>query len=303
VKILIADDDPVTRRLVEAMLNRMGHDVMAVTGGADALSALLAADAPRLAILDWEMPDPDGLAVCRAVRSQAGEYVYLILLTSHDRREDRAAAYDAGVDDFLSKPLDVQELTSRLRSGARVLDLQARLLEAQESLRHQATHDHLTGLWNRRMILDVLARELNRSMREQRSIAVAMVDIDHFKRINDTHGHAAGDLVLQHTATRLKSALRDYDSVGRYGGEEFLLVLPGCDRSTGVDVVERIRTAIAALPVEVGTTSVAVTLSAGVTWSIGTTVEAPVVIQAADEALYRAKAGGRNRVESQPCDV
>ena len=300
MKILIADDDPVTRRLVEATLTRLGHEVVAVTGGADALSALLASDAPRLAILDWEMPDPDGLAVCRMVRAQAAEYVYVILFTSHDRREDRAAAYDAGVDDFLSKPLDVLELTSRLRSGQRVLDLQTRLLEAQKSLRHQATHDHLTGLWNRRMILDVLARELNRSMREKRPIAVAMLDIDHFKQINDTHGHAAGDLVLQQAATRVRSVLRDYDSIGRYGGEEFLLVLPGCDGTAGVEVVERVRAAVAAPSIDAQDKPIQVTLSAGVTWSSGAVVEPPVVVQAADEALYRAKAAGRNRVESQP---
>jgi len=298
VKILIADDDPVTRRLVEATLTRLGHEVVAVTGGADALSALLASDAPRLAILDWEMPDPDGLAVCRMVRAQAAEYVYVILFTSHDRREDRAAAYDAGVDDFLSKPLDVLELTSRLRSGQRVLDLQTRLLEAQESLRHQATHDHLTGLWNRRMILDVLARELNRSMREKRPIAVAMLDIDHFKLINDTHGHLTGDEVLIEVAELLQRVVRAVDIVARYGGEEFVVVLPETGAPGAEAFAERLRELIESQAfVASRGNPIRLTTSIGVSCFPGFGVESVEdLLTNADQALYRAKSDGRNRV-------
>ena len=299
MKILIADDDRVSSRLLEAVLVKLGHQVVVATGGTGARSALLEPDAPRLAILDWQMPDVDGLDICRAVRAQAPAYVYIILLTSMNRQEDRTLAFEAGVDDFVNKPLDVLDLRSRLRVGERVLDLQAKLLEIQEVLRHQATHDHLTGLWNRRMILNALDPEVNRASRGNQAIAVALADIDHFKRINDTHGHSAGDEVLKGVADRMRSALRSYDAIGRYGGEEFLLVLPNCESTAAVDVVERARSAVTAKPLEAGETALDVTISAGVAWATGK-VEAAALIQAADEALYRAKEAGRNRVEGQP---
>ena len=299
MKILIADDDRVSSRLLEAVLVKLGHQVVVAAGGTGALSALLEPDAPRLAILDWQMPDVDGLDICRTVRAQAPTYVYIILLTSMNRQEDRTLAYEAGVDDFVNKPLDVLDLRSRLRVGERVLDLQAKLLEIQEVLRHQATHDHLTGLWNRRMILNALDPEVNRAARGNQAIAVALADIDHFKRINDTHGHGAGDEVLKGVADRMRSALRSYDAIGRYGGEEFLLVLPNCESTAAVDVVERARSAVTAKPLEAGETALDVTISAGVAWATGK-VEAAALIQAADEALYRAKEAGRNRVEGQP---
>jgi diguanylate cyclase (GGDEF)-like protein len=299
VKILIADDDRVSQRLLQATLAKLGHEVAAVSGGAAALSALLEADAPRLAILDWQMPDMDGLAVCRTVRADAPAYVYVLLLTSRDRQEDRTLAYEAGVDDFLSKPLDVADLRSRLRVGERVLELQAKLLVIQEALRHEATHDHLTGLWNRRMILDTLGRLLDKSIEDQQPLAVALADIDHFKQINDRHGHAAGDAVLREAAARMRMVLRGDDAIGRYGGEEFLLVLPDCDRDAAVTVVDRARLGVVGRPIDVGDLSLDVSVSAGVSWASGR-VEASALIQAADEALYRAKSGGRNRVEGQP---
>lgn len=298
MKILIADDDRVSQRLLQATLAKLGHEVAAVSGGAAALSALLEADAPRLAILDWQMPDMDGLAVCRTVRADAPAYVYVLLLTSRDRQEDRTLAYEAGVDDFLSKPLDVADLRSRLRVGERVLELQAKLLVIQEALRHEATHDHLTGLWNRRMILDTLGRLLDKSIEDQQPLAVALADIDHFKQINDRHGHAAGDAVLREAAARMRMVLRGDDAIGRYGGEEFLLVLPDCDRDAAVTVVDRARLGVVGRPIDVGDLSLDVSVSAGVAWA-ARKVDASALIQAADEALYRAKAAGRNRVEGQ----
>ena len=291
MKILIADDEPISRRLLQASLVKLGHEVVAVTDGAGAVSALLAADAPKLAILDWMMPGTDGLEVCRKLRTDAPEYVYVILLTAKQLQEERVAAYDAGVDDFLSKPLDILNLQSRLRVGERVLDLQSKL-------RYQATHDHLTGLWNRRMILDVLDRELNRASHEGQSIAVALVDIDYFKKINDTHGHGAGDEVLKAAAERMRASLRKYDAIGRYGGEEFLLVLPNCPTQDALDVVERARGAVGATPIDATGSPLDVSISAGVAWTTGRT-DAAAIIHAADEALYRAKEAGRNRVEGQ----
>lgn len=296
MKILIADDDPVSRRLLEGTLTRLGQEVVSVADGSAALAHLLTADAPRLAILDWMMPGLDGLAVCREIRKRTEPYVYVILLTARDRREDMVAALDAQADDFLTKPFDSVELRARLQSGQRVLELQERLLETQAALRHQATHDHLTGLWNRRMILDELGRSLPRTIDSKLPFAVAVADLDHFKQINDTHGHAAGDVVLQEAARRLRSALRDYDSVGRYGGEEFLVLLPGCDGASAHVVAERARAAIAMEPADCDGTPVPMTASIGVAFT-SSAVDAAVLIDAADAALYRAKAGGRNRVE------
>ena len=291
MKILIADDEPISRRLLQASLVKLGHEVVAVTDGVSAESALLAPDAPRLAILDWMMPGTDGLDVCRKLRTDAPEYVYVILLTAKQLQEERVAAYDAGVDDFLSKPLDILNLQSRLRVGERVLDLQSKL-------RYQATHDHLTGLWNRRMILDVLDRELNRASHEGQSMAVALVDIDYFKKINDTLGHGAGDEVLKAAAERMRASLRKYDAIGRYGGEEFLLVLPNCPTPDALDVVERARRAVGGTPIDAAGSPLEVSISAGVAWATDRT-DAAAIIHAADEALYRAKQAGRNRVEGQ----
>jgi two-component system cell cycle response regulator len=297
MRILIADDDPVSRRLLEGTLVRMGHTVTAVSDGVAAIKALEAPDGPRFAILDWMMPGADGLSVCREVRKNAPDYVYIVVLTARDGREDRLEALNAEVDDFLTKPLDQVELRVRLRSGARVVDLQARLLETQRALHHQATHDVLTGLGNRRMILEELGAELARASREQRSVAIAIGDLDRFKQINDTLGHATGDLVLQAAAKRLMTVLRSYDAVGRLGGEEFLLLLPGCDQAEALEIAERARVAVAATPIPAPSGPLHASISLGVACRRpGETTEAVALVEAADLALYRAKAGGRNKV-------
>ena len=298
MRILIADDDAISRRLLEKSLTRLGHDVDAVADGQAALTALLSPDGPRLAILDWMMPGADGPEVCRAVRARATPYVYIIFLTSRDRREDMFSALDAGADDFLTKPLDIVELRARLRSGERVIGLQERLLEIQEQLRHQALHDHLTGLWNRRAIREHLERELHRAAREGSPVAVAIADIDHFKQVNDLHGHAAGDDVLCETVDRMRCVMRDYDAIGRYGGEEFLIVLPGSQGEDALNFAERIRKAVAAAPMEAGGVRGPVTISLGVAWTADGSADADALIQLADAALYRAKASGRNCVRS-----
>jgi two-component system cell cycle response regulator len=297
MRVLVADDDPVSRRLLESAVRRMGHDVTAVADGLSAIDALLQSDGPRLAVLDWMMPGADGLAVCRAVRTRASRYVYVILLTAMDRHEDMVTALSAEADDFLTKPLDVTELRARLRSGERVLELQERLLDAQDELRHDATHDRLTGLWNRGMVLDHLATAVQQARRERLPLAVVMADIDFFKNVNDRYGHAAGDLLLGSVATRMRSVLRQYDRIGRYGGEEFLVVLPNCDVQVARQIAERIRAAVAASPVVAGGISLAVSVSLGVAWAAQPPENPSGLIDAADQALYRAKAAGRNRVE------
>ncbi len=297
MKILVADDDAISRRLLEATLVRLGHEVVAVEDGTQAITALLDQTGPRLAILDWMMPGADGLTVCRRIRQRPTPYVYVILLSARDRRADMVEGLDAEADDFLTKPYDAVELRARLRSGERVLALQENLLQAQAALRHEATHDRLTGLWNRGMILDHLKRELSRTRRETKSLAVLMADLDHFKRVNDVHGHGAGDAVLREVGRRMRSVLRDYDAIGRYGGEEFLLVLAGAGASVAREVAERVRAAVEAAPVLDGRLELSVSASLGAACTTSVGFEASALVQVADRALYRAKAAGRNRVE------
>ena len=296
MKILIADDDPVSRRVLGAALVTLGHEVVEVEDGARAIEALALPDAPSVAIVDWMMPRMDGLAVCRTIRQQPGRYTYIVLLTSRDEPNDMIEALDAGADDFLTKPFNVGELRARLKAGERVVALQDDLLRSQEVLKHEATHDSLTGLWNRGRILEELWRELRRNRRESGSLAVVMADVDHFKRVNDSHGHAVGDTVLRHVGQRILSTLRVSDSIGRYGGEEFLLVLPRADINGGRDVAERVRAAVAAQPIIGNPVEITVTLSLGVACSGPPAFDGAALVQEADKALYRAKADGRNRV-------
>ena len=298
MKILVAEDDPVSRLLLETHLKKWGHVPVTVADGAAAWEMMQRKDAPALAILDWMMPGADGLQVCHAVRQRTSPYVYLILLTSRGGRDDMVAGLGAEADDFLTKPFDAMELRARLRSGERILELQENLLHAQETLRLQATHDPLTGLWNRATILDQLQREMHRLEREGSALAVMIADLDHFKHINDTYGHAAGDAVLQQAAGRMRSALRDCDFLGRYGGEEFLFVLPGCSPVAAAHAARRVCRRTAAEPMHTAASPLAVSISVGVAAVRGSASEPAALIKTADEALYRAKALGRNRVEA-----
>ena len=293
--MLIADDDASSRRVLEATVRRLGHDPVVVTNGIDAQDVLLRSDGPRLAILDWMMPGADGLAVCRAVRQRVAPYVYLVLLTSRDRQEDRAAALDADVDEFMAKPLDVRELEARIRSGDRLLTLQEEFLQAQAALRYQASHDNLTGLWNRAMVREHLGAEVDRARSAGTSVAVVLEDLDRFKVVNDTYGHQAGDEILREATARMRSALRASDSIGRYGGEEFLIVLPDTEPHIAVTVAERARASVCA-PMHVDGIRMAMSVSMGIASTRATTDSPDDLIQAADAALYRAKADGRNCV-------
>lgn len=295
MKILIADDDAVSRRLLEATLTRWGYEVVVAQDGSRAWEILQREDAPRLAILDWVMPGLDGPQICQQVRGRADPaYTYLILLTAKSEKEELVKGMEAGADDFLSKPFHAEELRARLRAGIRILEL-------EESLRVQATHDSLTGLWNRAATLDLLRRELSRAKRLGTPVSVVMADIDHFKRINDTHGHLAGDVVLREVARRISSSVRDYDVTGRFGGEEFLIVFPSCTAQTAVKQAERLRARVLKDPVETPEGPVSVTLSLGVAASEAVTgVDPDSLLRAADTALYQAKGQGRNRVEVAP---
>jgi len=292
------------RRLLESTLEGWGYDVISAKDGDEAWACLSSEDPPRIAILDWMMPGHSGLGVCQMVRQQAGpDYTYIILLTSKSQREDIVEGLRSGADDYVVKPFDRHELEVRLRVGRRIIDLQAQLLEAQEALRDQATRDALTRIWNRGSILDILARETTRAQREKRPMGVVMMDIDHFKSINDTHGHLAGDEALKETAFRVSGAMRSYDSFGRYGGEEFLFVVPGCDDKNLMLYAERLRSVIESTPYRLVSHDVTITASFGATALMPGDLATPdQLIRAADLALYQAKRSGRNCVRYNPAE-
>ena len=304
MKILVAEDDPVSRRLLEVTLGKWGYEVVTCADGQAAWDVLKAPDAPQLVILDWMMPLLDGLQVCKNVRNPAERpaepYVYIILLTAKSQKTDMVTGLEAGADDYLTKPFDAQELRMRLRAGRRILDLLDELVRAREIMREQARKDSLTQLCTRATVLELLKHELGRSQRnsidQDAPVSVVLADLDHFKHINDTYGHLAGDAVLRETARRMRDAIRPYDSIGRYGGEEFLLVLSNCDTIGAAAIAERLLQAVRKDTIVLAEATVSVTLSAGVATS-GVIQDPETLVGAADAALYRAKRGGRNRVE------
>jgi diguanylate cyclase (GGDEF)-like protein len=292
VRILVADDELISRRLLQKTLERAGFEVLAVENGSQAAEELCKPEGPKLALLDWMMPELDGPGVCREIRKRKEHsYVYMVLLTSKESKEDVVTGLESGADDYLTKPFDPEELKARLRTGMRILDLEDRLIAAREEMRFQATHDGLTSLWNRGVILELLERELIRSNRENKSTAILMGDLDHFKQVNDTYGHLAGDEVLKETARRLLSSVRRYDFVGRYGGEEFLVVLNNCDPAYSRKRAEAQR------PVESSSGPIPITMSLGLLisqeWGFHPLAE---LLHETDSALYAAKAAGRNCV-------
>jgi len=299
--VLIAEDDPVFRRILQSCLQSWNYQVRACENGMDAWNVLQQEHAPQMAILDWMMPGMDGIEICRRIRTlQPNPYRYVLLLTAKGDKHDVVQGLEAGADDYLTKPFDVDVLHARVRAGKRILELQKELIQARESLRFEALHDHLTGLWNRGAVLNLLQREEQRRQRSGEALGVIMVDVDHFKAINDSYGHLVGDVVLTEVARRLTASVRGYDSVGRYGGEEFLIIVPGCDPQGLIISAERLRAVIAESPIQSSSGPIPVTLSVGLV-SVGAgnlkPVEHIALVQAADSALYRAKAKGRNRVE------
>ena len=306
MKVLIAEDSTTSRHLLQAVVRKWGYEPVVACDGAQALERLREPSHPLLAILDWEMPGLTGPEVCRRLRQENSEpYVYVLLLTSKNLKADVIAGMEAGADDYVTKPFDQHELKVRLRAGRRIVELQDQLLAAREALREHATRDSLTGLWNRRSITEALEREAARAKREGSSLALLMADLDRFKQVNDSYGHVAGDIVLCEASRRMASSARVYDFVGRYGGEEFLVLLPGCGEEMATRYAERIRAAIAEAPIAIdGEVQLQITASFGVTASGGTNCGSPqALIQAADEALYAAKRGGRNKVVFVPVAV
>ena len=299
MKILIADDSPTLRHMLEQTVRKWDYEVISASDGNDAWQLLQQEDAPRLAILDWMMPGLTGPEVCKLVRGiKRKSYVYLLLLTSRGDKEDLIEGMNAGADDYVAKPFDRSELKVRLQTGRRIVDLWDQLLAAEEELRIQAIHDALTGLRNRGNIVETLKHEMSRGSKTSGALGIILVDLDRFKRVNDTFGHNGGDAVLKVAAQRLRACLGEAGWVGRYGGEEFLAILPNVEESDLLASAEAMRTALLSEPVDVGQGT-----TMTVTGSFGTAIYSPGLsteqfIHVADEALYRAKHLGRNRVEA-----
>ena len=293
MKILIAEDDLVSRQILEATLIKCGYEAVVTSDGKETLEALKADGAPRLAVIDWTLPVMNGLEVCCRVRESVNKkYVYLILVTTNEGKQHLVQVLDAGADDYLVKPYDLDELRVRLRTARRILDLQ-----------DKSMHDHLTGLWNHGGIMEILERELGRGKREKKSVGLIMADIDNFKKVNDTYGHIAGDAVLRGVARRITSSIRSYDSAGRYGGEEFLCVLPGSNDQSTMEIAHRVRRTVEKRLFDTSEGIISITLSLGATtYSESREPDMESLIRQADTALYQAKGNGRNRLEMSDAD-
>jgi len=295
LRVLIAEDDPISCRILEAMLGRWGYSVVTAADGEQALEALTNEDAPRMAILDRLMPGMDGAQICGRIRERengTGRYTYLILLTIKGSKEDIVSGMEAGADDYIAKPYDEQELRVRLSAGRRIIGLHEELSIAKDHLLEQSRTDPLTGILNRRAVLSELNVEMARCHLESSALSVALLDIDHFKIVNDTYGHATGDLVLRECVKHIASALR-CDRLGRIGGEEFLIVLPGADSVSLQVICNRILSAIESNAVVCNENAVRVTASiGGATWDGKENID--ILLSRSDKALYLAKESGRN---------
>ncbi len=295
MRVLIAEDDATSRLLLKRVLESWGYEVMVTKDGAEAWQALQAEGAPRLAILDWLMPEMDGVDVCRRVRDRETlQPPYIILLTALGDKESVVTGLEAGADDYVGKPYDPDELRARLEVGRRLVELNGELLKAQHALEILANTDSPTGALSRRAIITNLEREVERAARQGSRLGLGMLDIDHFKLVNDTRGHAAGDEVLCEVVRRVLGVMRPYDTFGRFGGEEFLVLVPGSGERELRDVLERVRCAIGSSPIVADGHEFAVTVSIG--GATGGRESADDLIARADDALYAAKEQGRDRV-------
>jgi diguanylate cyclase (GGDEF)-like protein len=298
--IAIVDDDAAIRRLVRLFLRRAGFDTIECTTGAEA-RVMLWNDPWDLAILDRRLPDIDGVLLAGELKGNPDFRTrYIIMLTGEAEQEDKIEGLELGADDYITKPFQYPELLARIRAGKRIVDLQKELLETNKRLELLSITDGLTKLHNHRFFQDELARAFEESQRYQRPLSMVMIDIDFFKKINDTYGHAVGDEMLKAVARLYKESTRSTDLVARYGGEEFAVMMPETSLEDGIAFAEKIRVALEStqIPTQAGLLNATVSLGvASVPHSrIHTSKE---LIVAADKALYRAKKRGRNQVQAE----
>ncbi len=297
LRVLAADDDPISARILSKAILDWGMEAVVARNGLEAWRTLQGRGV-RMALLDWEMPEIDGLEICRRIRSAGGKhYTYIILLTSRDKSEDVIAGLESGADDYMIKPVKFDELRARLQAGRRIIALEDKLLQSQRRLFDLATKDGLTRLWNRRTILQFLDEELAHGARTGDPTSLIMMDVDNFKTINDTCGHQAGDRVLAALAKRLQKLVRPYDRIGRYGGDEILVVLPNCGLDHAAGIAERLHREAIGKPAKLRGQALGFTISLGVSSTEGRIRSmADRIISAVDMALYEAKRLGRDRV-------
>ena len=309
-RVLVVDDDLAMLKLLSKYLTAGGYEVFTASSGKDAL-AILHREAPPIVLSDWNMPEMDGIELCRAIRAIEGmSLIYIIILTAQSNKECVVEALEAGANDFLNKPFHHQELIARLNAGMRVIQLEAGLLRERRELRkinaelatlnqkleQMATTDELTSLANRREAMKQLQSRWKLAIRYDQPFSCIMLDVDHFKKFNDTYGHDVGDLVLKRTVTALQSVLREGDIAARIGGEEFLVLCSDVDSPIAIQIAERYRAAIAASRVKTDKLDLQVTISLGVASRSQHTTSYEQLLKNADEALYWAKESGRNKV-------
>lgn len=291
MKILIAEDNVIISQNLAKNISNWGYKVVTARNGSEAWNTILKDDI-RLAILDWMMPGFDGITLCRKIRKELAKnkskYIYIILLTGKNQQDDIIEGLSAGADDYMVKPANLLELKVRLMNGSRIIALEDKRIQL-------ATTDSLTDLWNRRKIFEIFEEELNRGTREHIHIGAIMIDIDNFKQINDNFGHATGDRVLIEVAFRLKHSLRLYDKIGRYGGDEMLIVLPNCDQNNMTVIAERLRQVICTKKIKTNAGDLNITISlGGASTQNFNEISLDKLLESSDKALYVAKRRGRN---------
>jgi two-component system, cell cycle response regulator len=300
-RVLVAESDRALRERLNEMLTGWGFDVVLAGDGTEAFNILTDERLPDLAILGRTLAAIGGVELCRRISGLASDRnPYLLVLGKRGSRSDVVHALESGADECLSAPIDERELKARLAVALRILKRRDELIAAREAFRDEATRDALTGAWTRRAILEILEAELIRATQRthpaEQSTGILLLDLDHFKNVNDTHGHLAGDQVLAEAGARLSRQLRGYDAIGRYGGEEFMVVAPGCLEGELFELAERLREAIECEDFCGPQSAIRMTVSIGAAIVPPAEATATFSIASADAGLYMAKRAGRNRI-------
>ncbi|MBD2858123.1 diguanylate cyclase [Spongiibacter sp. KMU-158] len=296
MELLIIDDDPITRMALCALAEEWGFVPIEADNAQSALKVLEDPDPPHLLVIDWSMPGMSGPELCKIIRARDdGQFFYIMMLTGREGNEAIVEAMESGADDFVHKPFDYQVLKVRLKAGSRIVRL-------EQTLNQLASRDPLTQCWNRRMLDELRDNAIAEAKRKQTPLALMVLDIDHFKAINDNYGHPAGDAAIKHVVSVINHNLREYDLVGRFGGEEFVVVLPRTDTESAWGVAERIRAAIQFQPAIIDAdTKIDMTISIGLAELNQEEGESGAeLFDRADQALLDAKHQGRNRIVSAP---